>query len=366
MDTKAWESFTFKLFLLVFLPAITYYFQKDLDYFLYTCDMFGYYIWVIELVFIKPTDRDFDTKILKVWRLWKQFRDYILVCVFIFLASWITNPVLGLNQWHLNEEQTQDIFFHLMKLASLGLMGVLFGTWLVKDEKIMSMLFVCGGFMRTNFAYMTQRKIYDVKAKRYELSQANWVIFQQIFNGSQGNVVIGVYYALAKGTICVENLAVRIVCSWIAMFSFILIIQTKHDTVLDEYLSSCSLEPNTIKFLMWYVFTLISYFNEDLTKAIFSHSLTDHVNDFTERDYSKGRSKSCFSASKSQDNISQTMTGDKSPKKSFNLKRVSSKRELKKKINSTDNIERLIKSTKTKNTTPHSSETLSRKLAYER
>jgi len=103
---------------------------------------------------------------------------------------------------------------------------------------------------------------------------------------------MAVYYALAKGTIVVENLSVRIVSNWLNMFLFILLIRSKYSSVLDEYLGYCNLEANTIKFLMWFVNMYISYFNEMLTRFVFSHTMTDHIDNMTERDYSKGRSKS--------------------------------------------------------------------------
>lgn len=103
---------------------------------------------------------------------------------------------------------------------------------------------------------------------------------------------MGVYYALAKGTIVVENLSVRIVCNWLNMFLFILLAQSKYSSVLDDYLGSCNLEANTIKFLMWFVNIYLSYFNEMLTKFVFSQTLDNHIENMTERDYSKGRSKS--------------------------------------------------------------------------
>jgi len=166
---------------------------------------------------------------------------------------------------------------------------------------------------------------------------------------------MGFYYALAKGTIILENLSIRIVCNWLSMFLGILLLRSDYSSCLDDFLRSCNLEANTVKFMLWFLNIYCGHFNQMLTEFVFSKTMTDHIGDMTERDYSKGRSKSVLSYSKSPTNQSQTLTGDRKPKKVKELKKATSKRSLKKGHKSIDNVERLIKSTKTKNASDPSS-----------
>jgi hypothetical protein len=119
MTWATWDDFTYKIFIIIIFPIIAFKFEKETIYYASICDIWMLMMFCYQAIFVKPTDRPMDSRRDKVWRYWKQLRDYSIITVLVTLWSCLMNPVFGFPQWQYDSEKHLPEFAYVLKASGV-------------------------------------------------------------------------------------------------------------------------------------------------------------------------------------------------------------------------------------------------------
>ena len=176
------DWFSFEIFNVLILPGIIYCYNEsfgdDLCGFL---DMWTYYICVYKGVFVKTQQRPDNRLLGKLWRFWKQIRDFFIVCFMVFLLGWSSELLLGVDT-AFSDEKVEEHFFRRQRHGSICFVGVLATQWVINTPRVMS--------VASNLADARRPRVFfnilaQIKSKNgaYDWNRVNYVYLLTIFNG---------------------------------------------------------------------------------------------------------------------------------------------------------------------------------------
>ena len=176
------DEFSFEIFNILVLPGIIYAYNEsfgdDMAGFL---DIWTYYICVYKGVFVKTQHRPDGRFLGKVWRFWKQFRDFFIVCFLVFMLGWYTEILLGADS-AFSEQKVEEHFFRRLRHASICFIGVLSTKWILSNKKVMSVASNLADARRTKNFFLILEKI-KLKNGDYDWKKINYIYLLQVFNG---------------------------------------------------------------------------------------------------------------------------------------------------------------------------------------
>jgi hypothetical protein len=134
------DELSYEIFCILILPGLIFYyydsFGEDIAVFL---DTWTYYIMVFQYVFIHNLNHHSLTFKKKLWGQWKEFRDYWLVCIGVFLLSWFSDWVQGAKDAS-SDDRILENFLARLRISTMCFVGVLATKWMLKDSRIMGIL----------------------------------------------------------------------------------------------------------------------------------------------------------------------------------------------------------------------------------
>ena len=112
------DAISYEIFQIIILPGVIYYYYdsmgQDIAIFM---DTWTYYICVFQYVFINDLNHRSMTFKQKFWGRWKEFRDYWIVCVGVFLLGWFCDWIGG-NEDANNDARLLENFQSRAKISS--------------------------------------------------------------------------------------------------------------------------------------------------------------------------------------------------------------------------------------------------------
>jgi hypothetical protein len=118
MNWAKWDDFTYKIFIIIIFPIIAFKFQKETLYYASICDIWMLMMFCYQAIFVKA-DRLMVCRRDKVWRYWKQIRDYSIITMLVTQWSCMMNPVLGFPRWQFGSEQNLPEFSYVLKISGV-------------------------------------------------------------------------------------------------------------------------------------------------------------------------------------------------------------------------------------------------------